>query len=196
MVLTTLTSERRADMKKPSNDETASTNHTHQGNPFFPREIGFADFFELASSTQPASENTLATAMVPESLGGVSSSLRGSTSVELQELPAHQLRRSDTETGQRAPMRGDSGLACVISRSPVPKEGVQRAKDPKLRSPWAIFTILILYVITGQTLVAVILGGLEQTLYEFAIIVLTLYASAIVINICYHVNLGLEESSN
>ena len=200
MVLTALILERHDDMlKKPSNDEIASTNHTHQGNPFFPREIGFADFFELASSTQPASENILGTAdasMVPQSLGGVSPSLRRSTSIELQELPAQQLRRPDTETGQRAPMRGDNGLASIVSRSPVPKNRAQQEKDSKLQSLWSHFAILVFYIILVETLLAVILGGVADTLYIFAIIVLATYANTVVLNICYNIILGLREARN
>ena len=200
IVLTALVLERREDiLKKPSNDEIASTNYTHQGNPFFPREIGFADFFELASSTQPASENTPSTvdaSRVPQSLGGVSPSLRRSTSIELQELPAHQLRRPDTETGQKAPMRGDSGLASVVSRSPVPKNRVQQEKGSKPQSPWAVFTILVFYVILLQTLLAVILGGVAASLFTFALIIMSIYAGTVGFTVFNDILLGLQESRN
>ena len=199
MVLTALILERREDiLKKPLNDEIASTNYTHQENPLFSREIGFADFFELAYSTLPTSENTPSTVdafRLPQSLGGVSPSVR-STSIELQELPAHQLRRPDTETGQRAPMRGDNGLARVASRSPVAKNRNQQEKGSKLQSPWVVLAFLVFGVILVQTLLAVILGGVADSLYVFALIVMSIYASTIVANNYYNIVLGLRESRN
>ena len=149
-------------MAKPADNKTRPANQSHE-KPFFSRKVGLADCFKLYHSTQPTWGNTshaVDASSSLESLGDVSPSVGRSAWIGLQNLPTGQIRRTDTETGQRAPITGCSQLAGTPYRDPAPENGTRLTKaTEKLWSPWKCFTIMVICYTSVQTLAAIILGG-------------------------------------
>ena len=132
-----------------------------QKKPFFSRKIGLADIVRLSDGTQLSSDNTPHTLHAPIFLQS-SRSVGGSTRIELQNLPTGRLRRPDTETGLRAPTTDPSQLARSPSRSPVPEIGIQPEQTTKKPpSLWKTLTPQVAFIMIGQILLAIALGGVS-----------------------------------
>ena len=162
-----------------SNDNISSPDLNH-GKPFFFRKVGIVDLFTMLRSTPPTSDNDPHTVV-------------GSTSVELQDLPAGRLRRPDTETGQRA-MTVHSESTRTPSRNPVPENGINPAKAPKKPPiPWRGFTIAVSCYTIFQALLAISLGGVPA-LQVFSTYIIIGSVVATVVGIVFSIAIGVRES--